>query len=212
MADPILANTYRAQLVLQGPSDLPEDRWVTTYAFQGADPGSIPDILGDLWAGGSGAYPGTGIGQWISPVFPRANATARVYDLSEPPGEREPVVTPVPVAPAMGSAAYPAECAIAVTLGNSAVPRRRGRFYIGPLNNATGVVANGALMVDGNVLGNIRDACAAVSLDTRMQWGVISQVDGVFFPVDQGHVDNAFDTQRRRGEDATQRVLWPGPE
>lgn len=213
MADPVLPGVFRAQCVLQGASNLPEDRYVTTYAFSGGTAAQVVDAVSTLWVGGLTGGPATGIGQWISNGVPRDNAEVRVYDLSDPPGAREPTIFSFTLPAAASPTILPSEVAIVSTLGNSAQRRRRGRFYLGPLNLATSDSTSGVARVSNSCLGNIRDSCAALAGDEfGPVWGCISQVDGVFFAVDQGHVDNAFDTQRRRGEDSTARLLWPGPE
>lgn len=214
MADPVLPGVFRAQCVLQGASNLPEDRYVTTWAFSGGTADDVASILGAMWIGGAVGQPTTGIGQWISGGVPRDNLEVRVYDLADPPGAREPLIETFTLPAAASPTILPSEVAIVATLGNSAQRRRRGRFYLGPLNLATSDATSGVARVANSAVQNIRDNCAWLSTQTIVpsNWGCISQVDGVFFAVDQGHVDNAFDTQRRRGEDATNRIPWPGVE
>lgn len=87
--------------------------------------------------------------------------------------------------------------------------RRRGRIYIGP------ILAN--VNVSGRPSSTTRTAIAdaaealrtALNTDPNHYWAVWSTVDQEAVEVQNGWVDDAFDTQRRRGVEATSRTLWP---
>lgn len=87
--------------------------------------------------------------------------------------------------------------------------RRRGRIFIGPLGSGV----NGT---DGRPTPTARTAIAnaAATLKTDLaapggqHWAVWSSVDGQSVEIDNGWVDNAFDTQRRRGVQVTARTTW----
>jgi hypothetical protein len=92
--------------------------------------------------------------------------------------------------------------------------RHRGRVYIGPLDNA----ALGAGVNGPGVSAACRDALAAAAalLMTNVNtiaggthyWGIWSRKDSVIYPITSGYIDDAFDTQRRRGIGATARTTW----
>lgn len=85
--------------------------------------------------------------------------------------------------------------------------RRRGRVYIGPLNPAAATSGAGlparpsgdliqTLLDFGDFLANPTDATLTAVDATLVVW---SEVDGTGRPVVRVSVDDAFDTQRRRG-------------
>nr|CRY97686.1 hypothetical protein [uncultured prokaryote] len=110
----------------------------------------------------------------------------------------------------------PAECAIVASFESFEAPgfsqrSRRNRVYLGTLAAS---VSDGA--------GRIADT-ARVSVNTAMQnlhadedevgvtgwiWVTYSPKLNTYAPVTAGHVDNAFDTQRRRGVSSTFRSTW----
>lgn len=92
--------------------------------------------------------------------------------------------------------------------------RRRGRVYIGPLNEAAiqensgtdfEVKPSSALLSSLRFSGeDLRD----YPLTGGWEWVVYSPTDDQAYTVVTGFVDNAFDTQRRRGNASTSRTLW----
>lgn len=90
--------------------------------------------------------------------------------------------------------------------------RRRGRIYIGPLNSESsvedGTSHEASLSSDFQdaLLGSASTLLAAN--DATWVWTIQSVADDDFYQVTGGYVDNAFDTQRRRGGDATLRTPW----
>lgn len=139
----------------------------------------------------------------------------KVYDLDDP----EPRVPILDTAMALtGRAAesttnLPAEVAVCVSYQaaiTSGVPaaRRRGRIYIGPLNQGASTgTASAPARPAGAFMTNLSRAAKGLSdgpIGTR--WCVWSRRDGAFRPITSGYIDNSFDTQRRRGADTTART------
>lgn len=78
--------------------------------------------------------------------------------------------------------------------------RRRGRVFIGPLNaNAT----TDAGLVEDQIRISVNAAGNFLKDSSGVDWRVWSRMDATTRAVVGGSVDNAFDTQRRRGIDAT---------
>lgn len=103
--------------------------------------------------------------------------------------------------------------------GSSPSPRRRGRIYIGPLN--TRCIEGGSGSVPPTIGVNFRNTvtgaaerllsqsvAGAGSGGTAAPWGVFSKTDGDIFDIIGGYMDNATDTQRRRGVDEYVRSEW----
>lgn len=92
--------------------------------------------------------------------------------------------------------------------------RKRGRIYVGPLTMGATVAdtgaANGDQLPSGFFINDLAFAAGQLhraSLATvNIVWVVASRRDNVVSPVTGGWVDNAFDTQRRRGVKATART------
>lgn len=91
--------------------------------------------------------------------------------------------------------------------------RRRGRIFLGPLQSVSGSedgVTHEFLPTSTfrSAVAEASDALRAAN-DSTWVWVVASKMDETTYPVVGGYVDNAYDTQRRRGQAATARTLWP---
>lgn len=110
----------------------------------------------------------------------------------------------------------PLEVALCLSYGTNTpfdtpVQRRRGRIYIGPLNGNQ-ISVEDDLPAPTSGLG-LRMRKGAVMLKETLPpvglgWSIWSRTDGELYPIEGGWVDNEFDTQRRRGVEATSRDLW----
>ena len=121
-----------------------------------------------------------------------------------------------------GTVDLPSECAVVLTFNSDfgTAPefgpghtrlraRHRGRIYIGPLTSLaieSGTVS--APHVSPAMIDTLSAAGHALVNDAATLWAQWSRVDAVFRPIIGGSVDNATDTQRRRGQAATARTLW----
>ncbi len=113
-------------------------------------------------------------------------------------------------------AGFPNEVALVLSSRSqplSGVPqrRRRGRVYIGPLSDDSPYVERGGNDVRPSALARNTIANAALRLVDSVSgviWATVSTVDNVASPVIGGFVDNAYDTQRRRGVDSTTRSVF----
>ena len=100
----------------------------------------------------------------------------------------------------------------AAPVSGSPAARRRGRLYIGPLgqnalSNTTGRPTTGLIDAMATAAAALRLASDATA---DWSWAVWSGVDSAAREVFRGWVDNDFDTQRRRGQQATARTAWGG--
>jgi len=90
--------------------------------------------------------------------------------------------------------------------------RRRGRVYLGPFGSSAGDTTSGR--PSSGLRGGIITAAAAFGVQSQAAiewvWGVISTAGPSmsFSEVKDGWVDDAWDTQRRRGEGATLRTTF----
>lgn len=90
--------------------------------------------------------------------------------------------------------------------------RRRGRLFFGPLSQGAGFATGGhyrpsALLMDelGEAFGQ---TCRDIETSTPWNVGVWSRADAEVWIIVGGWVDDAWDTQRRRGIEPTTRDFW----
>lgn len=209
----------RAQVTLAADTSVPSDGAQNVWHFNtsGAiDTGLCDDAttvltafyndLGDFWASSL-----TG------------GMTIKYYDL-EDAEPRVPVATHNSTF-AVETDSLPAEAAVCLSMHgvlgsgvNSA--RRKGRIFLGPCAKAVCAIEDDAARVAGTFTSNIAAAAATLLTDGGSLGLILSVFSptqfaggggyaGAFSSVIGGHVDNAFDTQRRRGPEASLRVLWP---
>lgn len=93
--------------------------------------------------------------------------------------------------------------------------RRRGRIFVGPIST-TGISENAGTDFEVVPSTQLRSTVAQATEDLMnaaftggWELAVYSPTADEAYPVVGGFVDNAFDTQRRRGNEATGRTVWP---
>lgn len=147
-----------------------------------------------------------------------ANAQVNVYDLSdlEP---RVPIVVPFIISPTnQADGVMPSEVAIVASF-HAAPPitaRRRNRIYLGgwsTLAGSSGTTTNPPRPNNATraaIVSAMEGLHAANDVDVTWSGrsGIGGGPEGVFWDIDGGWVDNAWDTQRRRGHEATSRDVW----
>jgi len=204
----------RLQVIIPAVSGLSED--AATNVWYAETPGTPnPTAAGDFAAGVVQVYKDIAIN--LSPLMSWSLMNFKAYDMAAP----EPRV-PIHAASMLfsgtvGVAALPTECACVLSFQGApssgvSQRRRRGRIYFGPLavqslNEPDGrleVLLHQGLRTSANNLMVAGNAAASWT------WCVCSQVTGtaVSTPVHNGWVDNAYDTQRRRGVKATTRSTF----
>lgn len=214
---------YRAQWEFAHDSGLPEDRvamtthWATTQVVS-IDYANMRDMLIDFW---EDAGAGAALSTYLSSVLTGA-WSLDIYHLTDP-SPRVPVQSYTgALAAAPSGEAMPSEVCLctswlAAPESGVAPARLRGRNYIGPLD--TSALASSGGVPDPNFLADVvraSDALASAA-DASVTWDFV--IYSTVLPgtsgagtrankVVSGFVDNAFDTQRRRGERASARTTW----
>lgn len=137
-----------------------------------------------------------------------------VYAMDDPEPRAPVLDTSFNLASAPTGTSLPAEVALCLSFQADRVSgisqaRRRGRLYFGPWDTTalgTDQRPSPALVT---TLSNAATAFLAQSVtDTDWLWVVYSTVLDDISYVSNGWIDNAFDTQRRRGLEYTARTLW----
>lgn len=206
----------RVMFVGHGASNLPEDRIVNTFHFS-VGAGTAETLMTQAFEALTTFYnspaPSYALSAYLSPWVQRS-AEFRAYDLSQTP-PRVPVIEPITLAASNTASGLPEEVAIVTTLQGAVPPaltaRRRGRLYIGPLNNNTITPGTSSTpsRPDSVFTDIIGYTCARLVIG-NVGWCIRSSVPFQnFVQIADGYVDNAFDTQRRRGPETTARTPWP---
>jgi hypothetical protein len=91
------------------------------------------------------------------------------------------------------------------------IARRRGRVFIGPLcaNVLGGSSLNTESVPDSGFISTVTKAAgdlASIALAAGYVWSVFSPTLNAAAPISSAWVDNAWDTQRRRGNRPTSRT------
>lgn len=107
----------------------------------------------------------------------------------------------------------PAEVCICTSYQGLKVPgepqaRRRGRMYIGPLDESLIDGPRPSSTMTGIIADATQELVEAVNATADATFGVWSTVAAEFTPVFNGWVDNAWDIQRRRGIVPDARDTW----
>lgn len=210
--------TFLCTISFEHDTGLPEDDVVNTWHFEGPsiptpNTANIMDMVEDFYT--------VTYAPSIDPLLfyysgsLNGNYRLRVYDVDAAP-PRAPIATRTGVfGPVAGGGPLPEEVALvnsfyAAPVAGTPAARRRNRNYLGPFNRGALGVGDGRpvpalLQVVKNAAVGMKAASDA-SLD--MKWVILSATTGVTANVVGGWVDNAWDTQRRRGTEADLRISW----
>jgi hypothetical protein len=208
-------------VTLERDSGFPRDRSVNTFHF--VTPGIGAPLDADLANIGlvvNGFYNGVQVGgnkvaNYLSPKL----ATGAVHTIKQYvviPGPDGPPVktTPLDLGATPGASPIPSEVALCLSYKADPTvitnPRRsRGRIYLGPLNitalGGTETEADGTPHM--GLLNTLFEAGKKLREDPLTEWVVYSRAGGYSAPVSKVSVDNAFDTQRRRGGRPTTKLV-----
>jgi hypothetical protein len=200
--------TYQFNVITTGPSGLPADQYVNTWHFYAGTAGLPPsdfdnvrDMLKDFY---TVAPSGTKVATYLTSLL-QPTAKVKAYNLDEPK-PRVPVYESTFTLVGLGTGSpCPFEVALCMSFEgarHSGEPqaRKRNRVYLGPM-------ANGVLWSDGRPILTAQTAILdaakrlhdAAQASVTWDWKVYSGTDNEIYDVKHIWVDNAFDTQRRRG-------------
>lgn len=88
--------------------------------------------------------------------------------------------------------------------------RHRGRIFIGPM--AQSALTQDSTSHRGTVAAQVRETLAAAAADLltlEPSWSVWSRKDSLMRAIVGGFIDDAWDIQRRRGEEPNTRTFFP---
>lgn len=219
---------FRIEVELAYISDMPGDVAVNTFHAlidTAADPADMQaglDEFVNMYTGATTGPNGYTWGNILSPVIHRSGdkSSIKLYRLADTPprvpvtsGTFDPDVN-------SNSTPLPLEVAIAISYGidpqSGWDPRSlRGRIYLGPLNvDAQAIITTSVIGVNNELMSDLAWLTQALESNVRtassgaVRWCLYSRRQSAMRPITHGFVDNEFDTQRRRGVDATARETW----
>lgn len=210
--------TVRALVTIQHSSQVAENVSVNTFHFNTASPPDGLD-LNAIVAALKTFYDtftttGVAVANMLSVNMSSGNRSIKLYNLADAK-PRAPLVTDISTMASVGTGSFPHEVALCLSFTSSApsgVPRsrRRGRIYLGPLSDQSTFLSRTGGDVRPSVLARNTLAASALRMknDVDIDWSTFSTVDGVASNVLAGWVDDAYDTQRRRGTKPTSRTIW----
>ena len=215
---------FQVRTVLQMGTLLPADVAATSMTIISSDPTpNFDTIVSNFWntSGTYGATTGT-VAQLIGAQVIRTGSLSRIetYEIDLATGA---VGTPIRYTPfnlgtgTGGSTPLPSEVALCTSFAAGPAvgvnpARRKGRMFIGPLNEVSldTSLANQAVVSSTAriILAGATERLADDLITAGHELAVWSRVDQAAYPVVRGWVDNAFDTQRRRGIEPSLRTVW----
>lgn len=224
MADKLM----RAQVTIPLDSAVPEDYIVNTWYFDGDDALGVQPVE-SYWDAVmtllSGFY--QSIDALVFPSSVGTDATVKIYDMRDPEERVPELIDTIPIA-ASTDGPLPNEVALCMSFRaeyESGInpQRRRGRLFLGPIANTAVTVVGGQARPSTAVRDAIAAAAGVVAAGEllnigdpeRVRWAVYSPttdltgtIDDAFSDVIGGWVDDAWDTQRRRGPVPTTRTTF----
>lgn len=201
----------RALVQIPKASGLPEDAVTNTWYFDG-DPTVGSGDMEEIAAALTQFY--NAIDTYLSPIL-GTTATVTFYSMSDP--EPRPPLYTANIALVLSTGnPLPDEVALCLSFrgtypAGAVRARRRGRLFIGPLGNntqGTTTAANRPSSTFVSALATAADTLLTSSQTEPWDWVVYSPTSDSDTPVVAGWVDNAYDTQRRRGVAATSRTTF----
>jgi hypothetical protein len=215
---------YRFQYTIPYTSNMPTDvivnDWSLFWAIGTPSTGDFDNARDALVAFYEAVFNNGVVADIQAPWIASGSASLKVYNRADPE-PRAPVYMSAAgyTGDAASSTLLPPEVAVCASFEAeplSGVPqaRRRGRIFLGGW--ADSLVNPGDIdefpTIDVNMRNAIAGACETLGtslVSDNWVWEVWSTVNGSGAPVADGWIDDALDTQRRRGQAPTVRTVWP---
>lgn len=163
-------------------------------------------------------YAGTTVGLSWAPWVNRAGVEIKFYNLADPlPRAPISITHPTFTGVQLSTSTVTPEQAVVLSfqgakLSGETQARRRGRIFLGGIggNISAGNASSFPIFADTILQGicNAADAFWTSCLTDDFNWVIYSRTNNGTVPIDNGWVDNAFDTQRRRGNAPTARKTF----
>jgi hypothetical protein len=199
--------------------DLAENTfWFARHEATGYGEDQYSEAYGRVVNFYNGGIESDGVHSALAEYIDRSLTSVRICTVDTATGHEDTgSIADIPFAldPVGTGTALPAEVALCLSYKASSVSgvpaqRRKGRIYIGPLDGTfAGSVGLGYSTPNVEITTLLQEAgkemiAGLVTLD----WVVYSRTNADAYIIDAGWVDNEWDTQRRRGREATFRSTF----
>lgn len=203
---------HRLQTIFQDTTLMPEHARVNTTYWDPVPASPLPnpiDLVDMVWEFYNTDAPTQSITDFYGAGGYSGLVEFKLYDMSDPEPRRPVYETTRSYTPISNQQMLPHEVALCLSFQAdpvSGVPqaRRRGRIFLGPLAEA----ASSQARPSTSIL-NVVETAAQRLLDESglgaWKWQVYSRTSQTHATVTGGWIDNAWDTQRRRGNAPTAR-------
>lgn len=212
---------YRFQVTFPVDTAIPADAITNTWHFStvGAVPiitdfDNVRDMLADFYTVAPSAG-GSALSTYLNSRL-AGPAIVKAYALEDAP-PRVPAYESTFAFSATGTGSIPDEVALVLSFQASRASgqnqaRRRNRVYLGPwANTIADTTGRPSSTIITQMARAAEDLAAAASSSVNWNWVVWSPTNSQDYQVDNGWVDNAWDTQRRRGLAPTSRTTFESP-
>jgi hypothetical protein len=205
---------YRAQVVVPAVNSLSKDAIVNNWGLYTLDsPSGVAAIVGPILRNFYDAW-----GANRSSMYAWTGARLKLYHMNDPK-PRVPVAdVALLLSGSVATNTLPTEVSLCLSVQASRVSgqsqrRRRGRLYLGPFSSASGDGLTGRpASALRTTLATAAEAARVAFGATTVGWHVVSQPKPTdpmtSAAVTGGWIDDAWDTQRRRGGQPSARLIW----
>jgi len=190
---------YQFQVRLQGVTGLPKDVYENVLYFETGAPDTVQGTCDAIKA------------KYIAANFIGGvnSVEVRAYELTG----GQPVASSGPSPKSAVAVSWPHEVAICLSYATvddvaQSTKRRRGRIYLGPLGGS--IPPSDQLRPTAtyrNIILDFGTGLAQIGFASNTTWMLYSRVDQVAAKIESMWVDDAWDTQRRRGLSPTTRTV-----
>lgn len=144
------------------------------------------------------------------------NHLIKYYDIEAPAPNYPLFEQTFNLAAAPAAVDLPQEVALCISYSNTlattiARGRRRGRIYVSGWGESTNTAGRPTDAVCDATLACFEDYVLAFNALGTLEASIWSRVGQTTYPIQEAHVDNEWDTQRRRGGSSTYRSEWTLP-
>lgn len=211
--------TIQIQHTWQNVNGLSKDRYVNTWygtsVLQPA-PSELADIAGELhlfYTTGPTSPAGDAIVSHMPSHAVNGGFQIKMFNMDDPKPRAAIYDEILPYTGGSPGVAHPSEVAMCLsyeTTPGGGIPqaRKRGRVYLGPFvnNTGTGLPNRPDAEFRSSVVRRAQKLAASWHLIDGFTWSIYSPTLDQAFPVVRAWMDDAWDTQRRRGDAPTSEV------
>lgn len=204
------------QTAFTAASNRPEDVITNTLHFNDqaglSNPTNMANLMWDFYTASYAGASNIPVSTYFTNDAFSGDAVQRLYNLDDPKPRVPILEVQRSFTPTNGNT-LPTEVAVCMSyqaepVSGQSQARRRGRIFVGPLYETANDSGRPSTQIMTSLAVAAGEMLAAANASLNERWVVWSEAGQSAADVVGGWVDNAFDTQRRRGWEYTQRNPW----